>query len=80
MRSLFWCALSVLLMVTAVFPCPSGLAQSLAESNETLLRDIQEVHGLSEAEMDGIRAVFNASRYIGQGNPAVTRHPMTPGG
>ena len=78
MRSLFLCALTILLQVMAAFHCPFSLAQSLAERNESLLREIQEVHGLSEEEMEGIRAVFKASRYIGQGNPAVSEHPMTP--
>ena len=78
MRSLFLCALTILLQVMAVFHCPFSLAQSLAERNESLLREIQEVHGLSEAQMEGIRAVFKASRVIGQGNPAVSEHPMTP--
>jgi formylglycine-generating enzyme required for sulfatase activity len=30
--------------------------------------------------MESIRAIFHASGYIGQGNPAITRHPMSPQG
>ncbi len=49
-----------------------------ADRNDALLRQLQEVHGLSEAQMAKLRAVFAGSRMMGQGNPAVTRHPMTP--
>jgi hypothetical protein len=45
--------------------------------NARLLRELQHVHGLSEAQMAKIRAIFSASPVIGQGNPAITRHPMT---
>jgi hypothetical protein len=46
--------------------------------NEGLLRQLQQVHGLSDDSMRGIREVFGASAWIGQGNPAVTEHPATP--
>ncbi len=52
--------------------------QMLQQQNEVLFRDLQRVHGLSDAQMSAIRQIFAKSGYIGQGNPAVTRHPMTP--
>ena len=57
-----------------------GLAfgQTLRENNEALLEELRDVQGLSAAQMDSVRKIFQASGYIGQGNPAVTRHPMTP--
>ena len=59
--------------------CTSAKAQTtLAERNAELLRQLQEVHGLSPAQMDKIRAIFANSRIIGQGNPAITQHPVTP--
>jgi len=48
------------------------------EQNEILLRQLQAVHKLTDAQMSAIRAIFAKSGYIGQGNPAVTRHPVTP--
>jgi hypothetical protein len=58
--------------------CTSAMAQTtLADRNAELLRELQEVHGLSSAQMDRIRAVFAGSRIIGQGNPAITQHPVT---
>ncbi len=53
-------------------------AQTLAQNNETMFRQMQEWRGVSDAAMGRIRAIFGESPYIGQGNPAVTQHPMTP--
>ncbi len=53
-----------------------GLAL-LKEQNDVLLGEIQAVHGYSEAQMGVVREIFGRARYIGQGNPAVTRHPAT---
>jgi hypothetical protein len=48
------------------------------QQNEILLRQLQAVHKLTDAQMSAIRAIFAKSGYIGQGNPTVTRHPVTP--
>lgn len=55
-----------------------GLAQTLQENNERMFRQMQSERGLSNATMKRVREIFAGSSYIGQGNPAVTRHPMTP--
>ena len=57
---------------------PWVTAQTLAERNAELLHQIEDVHKLSPAQMDKIRAIFAGSRIIGQGNPAITQHPVTP--
>lgn len=49
-----------------------------AELNAALIDRIAAAHGLSAAQKDRLTAIFGASSLIGQGNPAVTRHPMTP--
>jgi formylglycine-generating enzyme required for sulfatase activity len=51
---------------------------SLREQNEVFFRQLQRVHGLSDAQMSAIRNIFAKSGYMGQGNPAITRHPVTP--
>jgi formylglycine-generating enzyme required for sulfatase activity len=66
--SLWW-----LVSVAAV-----GRSETLADLNETLLRELQATHGLTEEQMAKIRAIFNQSRFIGQGNPTITEHPMSP--
>jgi hypothetical protein len=64
--------------------CAAGLRQlsasnaALREQNEVLFEQLQRVHGLSDSQMDAIRMIFARSGVIGQGNPAITRHPFTP--
>ena len=55
-----------------------GGAQSLQELNEQMFDQMRQVRGVSNAEIQRIRQIFAGSSYIGQGNPAVTRHAMTP--
>jgi len=55
-----------------------GPPQSLQQQNEVLFRQLQNVHGLSEDQINAIRKIFAKSGYIGQGNPAITKHPVTP--
>jgi hypothetical protein len=50
----------------------------LAARNETLFEELQATHGLTTEQMRRIREIFHGSRIIGQGNPAVSEHPMTP--
>ncbi|HXY11517.1 MAG TPA: SUMF1/EgtB/PvdO family nonheme iron enzyme [Terriglobales bacterium] len=56
----------------------SAAPQSLQQQNEVLFRQLQSIHGLSEDEIVAIRKIFAKSGYIGQGNPAITKHPVTP--
>jgi formylglycine-generating enzyme required for sulfatase activity len=53
-------------------------AGSSGQEREELLREITSVHGLTQDQEQELRRVFAGSRYIGQGNPDVTRHPATP--
>ena len=50
---------------------------TLGEWNDALLADMKTGLGLSDAELGAIRSVFAGSDWIGQGNPKVTRHPLT---
>lgn len=69
-----WCWLILLFCACASL----AAAPSFKEQNEAMLRALQQEHGLDEAAMRRIRAIVEASGYIGQGNPAISRHPMTP--
>jgi formylglycine-generating enzyme required for sulfatase activity len=53
-------------------------APTLNEQNARLLRELQRVHALSEAQTEAIRAIFARSGVVGQGNPAIAQHPLTP--
>src|ERR1019366_8530686 len=67
-------ALLVLVGFDQFFASP----QSLQQQNGILLQQLQRVHGLSDNQINAIREIFAKSGYIGQGNPAITRHPVTP--
>ena len=67
--------LGILCLVGFDFASP----QVLRQQNEILFRQLQDVHGLSKDQIDAIRKIFAKSGYIGQGNPAITQHPVTPG-
>ncbi|HEX4674691.1 MAG TPA: hypothetical protein VH209_05145, partial [Steroidobacteraceae bacterium] len=68
-----------LLLLLLLLWSPWAAAQTtLAERNTELLHQIEEVHHLTPAQMEKIRAIFAGSRIIGQGNPAITQHPATP--
>lgn len=70
-------ALLALMIATTVFATGDA---PLAAQNEALFNQLHEVHGLSDAQMVDIRAIFKRSGYIGQGNPAISEHPDTPAG
>ena len=53
-------------------------AVTFAQQNERLLLELQREHGLDNEQMQRIRAIFERSGVIGQGNPAISRHPQTP--
>ncbi|MEY3253381.1 MAG: hypothetical protein RL227_2354 [Pseudomonadota bacterium] len=51
---------------------------TLRETNEALLRRLQHGHGLDDAAVQRVRTIFERSGFIGQGNPALSRHPSSP--
>ncbi|SDE57737.1 SUMF1/EgtB/PvdO family nonheme iron enzyme [Ruegeria marina] len=57
---------------------PLARSETLQQANEVLFDQLARVHGLSPAQMQQVRSIFQRSGYIGQGNPRITRHPMTP--
>lgn len=56
----------------------AGDTPTREEANAALLAELARVHHLTPEQVDAIATIFAGSSYIGQGNPAVTRHPMTP--
>ncbi len=53
-------------------------AQTLQEQNDVLFEKLKSVDGLQDEELKALRKIFAESRIIGQGNPAITHHPVTP--
>ena len=64
----------VLLTCTVSAAAPT----SNAEQNRAMLQRLQAAHDLSPAQMKRIEAIFAGAFAMGQGNPAIARHPMTP--
>ncbi|WP_323768859.1 SUMF1/EgtB/PvdO family nonheme iron enzyme [Antarctobacter sp.] len=75
-RKLLGTGLAVAL--TGALGLTEASAQSLQQNNEAMFRQMQAARGVTDAELGRIRQIFAGSRWIGQGNPSVTRHPMTP--
>ncbi len=67
----------LILLLIITLGAASEKPSTLEEANEELLMQLQEVHGLSDAQVDSLRAIFRKSRYIGQGNPAISEHPAS---
>jgi hypothetical protein len=57
--------------------CPQNADKSLAQQNEVLFQQLRRVHQLTDEQMAAVRAIFSRSGYLGQGNPAITEHPVT---
>ena len=70
--------ISMFLCILLSLTDPVVAQTSLKEQNELLFQQLQQVHALSDAKMRDIRAIFARSNILGQGNPAVTHHPVTP--
>ena len=75
-RKVIGAALGVVL--AGLMGASEGAAQTLQQNNEAMFRQMQAARGVTNAEIQRIRQIFAGSRWIGQGNPAVTRHPLTP--
>jgi formylglycine-generating enzyme required for sulfatase activity len=70
-----------LLAAALVAACASVAFARLApleEQNDRMFERLQRVHGLSDRQMAELRRIFARSGYIGQGNPAISRHPLSP--
>ncbi len=50
---------------------------TLEEQKEALIQNLANVQGLTATEAAEVRRIFESSRALGQGNPEITRHPMT---
>jgi len=72
----------VLCLALIAFLCITGFGASggspLREQNEFLFRQVKEERGLSDDQIAAVRRIFEASGRMGQGNPAVTKHPVSP--
>jgi hypothetical protein len=66
------------LLASCLAPGIASAETALQKQNDQLFQQLQEVHGLSNQQMAEVRAIFARSGVIGQGNPAIAEHPVTP--
>jgi len=72
------CAVLVALTIGNASAQSTSPSPSLKERNAVLLDEVKRVHGLTERQAANLRAIFASSPFIGQGNPVISRHPLTP--
>ncbi len=65
------------MLVLALLGGVAAAQTPLQKNNAEMLQQLQAVHGLTAPQMQTIRAIFAGSAVIGQGNPAISRHPVT---
>ena len=68
----------LILGTLVLLAAPVSAQTTLAQANAVLFEQLKTVHRLSSAELGRLQKIFSRSGFIGQGNPAITRHPMTP--
>ena len=70
-------AICLVVLGAATVPVAAGNG-AFDEQNRGLLMRLQEVHGLTDAQMARVRQIFDHSGFVGQGNPAISEHPADP--
>lgn len=55
----------------------AGKASELEKQREDLLKRFEETHKITPEQDAQLKKVFSGSQFIGQGNPAVTKHAAT---
>jgi sulfatase modifying factor 1 len=58
-------------------PDPDHRAETLAEQRDAMLARMIAMGVLTSRQEPSLRAIFSASKILGQGNPAAVDHPMT---
>lgn len=53
------------------------VAESIEEQRAAMVRRMRALHGLDDAQVAAIEAILSKSKWLGQGNPAAVRHPLT---
>ena len=72
-RATAWGGLALALLAAGAAP---GTDPRFTAQNELLFRRLEAVHHLDEAQLRAVRAIFARSGFVGQGNPAIARHPL----
>ena len=60
------------------FGASPASSQALRAQNELIYTQLKQIRGLADDQIAAIRKIFEKSGMIGQGNPSITQHPVTP--
>lgn len=66
-------------IVASLLSTPPATGTGLKEQNEAMFLKLEKAHGYSPGQMSAVRRIFERSRFAGQGNPAISKHPLTSG-
>ncbi|MDA8138131.1 MAG: hypothetical protein M0036_05690 [Desulfobacteraceae bacterium] len=77
MKRVMISAIAILTIALTTVQAGKKGSGTLSQINEELLKEVQRIHRLSSEQIAAIRAIFARSNMIGQGNPAITQHPLT---
>ena len=72
------CLKSLALASALLMPVSLSAQTTLQQANQLLMDQLKSVHRLSASEIGRLQKIFARSGFIGQGNPAISQHPMTP--
>jgi len=81
MMCFYWRSIARFLSLFLIGPilCASiSSAQTVKDQNNALIEDLKRVHSLNPEQVKKIEEILVSSQVMSQGNPAVTKHPMTP--
>jgi sulfatase modifying factor 1 len=64
-------------IVPASAPADEPVPQTLEEQRQALFRTLSSQLDFTAQQVQDVKAIIEASPVLGQGNPAITKHPMT---
>lgn len=66
------------LLAACLLASASATGTELEKRNEAMLLELGRAHGYTPGQVEAVRRIFASSRFAGQGNPAISKHPLTP--
>lgn len=55
----------------------SAYAETVVEQREAIYKELTDIHKLSPEQLSKVKGIFDRAPWMGQGNPAVTKHPLS---
>jgi formylglycine-generating enzyme required for sulfatase activity len=78
LRRLNWLATITIFLVPHAALAGDPSREELAKNNAVMFEHLKSAGGLDDSEVNKIKEIFSRTGYSGQGNPRISKHPMTP--